>query len=74
MAALASPQVLMRVVPDDGQPHLWRGRTYDQYVGAGWVSTLDDPVSRAGPAVGSAAMAAETFTLPTAAARRSARC
>ena len=34
----ASPQVLMRVAPDDGQPHLWRGRTYDRYFGAGWAA------------------------------------
>ena len=41
----ASPQVLMRVAPDDGQPHLWRGRTYDRYVGAGWASTQDGQAS-----------------------------
>ncbi|MBV9848473.1 MAG: transglutaminase domain-containing protein [Armatimonadetes bacterium] len=42
----ASPQVVLRVVPDDGQPHLWRGRTYDQYAGAGWISTLDGQAQR----------------------------
>jgi transglutaminase-like putative cysteine protease len=36
----ASANVLARVTPSDGLPHLWRGRTYDQYNGDGWQSTL----------------------------------
>ena len=38
----ASTQVLMHVTPDDGQPHLWRGRTYDHYNGTGWESQIDN--------------------------------
>ena len=29
----SSPDVFMRVTPSDGQPHYWRGRTYDVYTG-----------------------------------------
>ena len=42
----ASPQVLLHVAPEDGQPHLWRGRTYDRYAGAGWISTQEDLAPR----------------------------
>lgn len=38
----ASADVVMRVTPSDGQPHYWRGRTYDQYTGAGWQSSLEN--------------------------------
>ncbi len=38
----ASADVVMRVTPGDGQPHYWRGRTYDLYTGAGWQSSLED--------------------------------
>jgi len=38
----ASADVVMRVMPSDGQPHYWRGRTYDQYTGAGWQSSLEN--------------------------------
>jgi transglutaminase-like putative cysteine protease len=38
----SSTQVLMRVTPSDGLPHLWRARTYDHYNGLGWFSTLAD--------------------------------
>jgi len=48
----ASADVVMRVTPGDGQPHYWRGRTYDQYTGAGWQSSLENkhtPVVRGDP-------------------------
>jgi transglutaminase-like putative cysteine protease len=38
----SSPDVVMRVTPSDGQPHYWRGRTYDVYTGAGWQSSLEN--------------------------------
>ena len=38
----ASADVVMRVTPSDGQPHYWRGRTYDTYTGEGWQSALED--------------------------------
>ena len=38
----ASPDVVMRVTPSDGQPHYWRGRTYDVYTGDGWQSSLEN--------------------------------
>ena len=38
----SSPDVVMRVTPSDGQPHYWRGRTYDEYTGDGWQSSLED--------------------------------
>ncbi len=38
----ASADVVMRVTPSDGQPHYWRGRTYDLYTGNGWQSSLED--------------------------------
>ena len=38
----SSPEVVMRVMPSDGQPHYWRGRTYDVYTGGGWQSSLED--------------------------------
>jgi transglutaminase-like putative cysteine protease len=31
--------VLLHVTPSDNAPHYWRGRTYDEYTGAGWKST-----------------------------------
>ncbi len=37
----ASADVVMRVTPSDGQPHYWRGRTYDVYTGDGWQSSLE---------------------------------
>lgn len=36
--------ILLHVVPDDHQPHYWRGRTYDQYLGAGWRSSLQSEI------------------------------
>lgn len=39
----ASPEVVMRVTPSDGQEHYWRGRTYDRYTGTTWQSTLGEP-------------------------------
>ena len=38
----ASADVVMRVTPSDGQPHYWRGRTYDVYTGDGWQSSLEN--------------------------------
>jgi transglutaminase-like putative cysteine protease len=38
----SSPTVVMRVTPSDGQPHYWRGRTYDEYTGGGWQSSLEN--------------------------------
>ena len=38
----ASADVVMRVTPSDGQPHYWRGRTYDTYTGEGWQSSLEN--------------------------------
>ncbi len=49
----ASPQVLMHVGASDGQPHLWRGRTYDRYDGAGWHSTLDGQTRPTGEPISS---------------------
>ena len=51
----ASPDVVMRVTPSDGQPHYWRGRTYDVYTGDGWQSSLEDdqkPIINGTPAGG----------------------
>jgi len=45
----ASPDVVMRVTPSDGQPHYWRGRTYDVYTGDGWQSSLENDVQPAFP-------------------------
>jgi len=38
----ASADVVMRVTPSDGQPHYYRGRTYDVYTGDGWQSSLEN--------------------------------
>ncbi|MGI4790436.1 MAG: transglutaminase TgpA family protein [Janthinobacterium lividum] len=38
----ASTEIVMRVTPSDGQPHYWRGLTYDVYTGEGWQSSLED--------------------------------
>ena len=61
----ASPQVVMRVTPDDGQPHYWRGRTYDRYVGDGWVSTLDGQTLRVSLPPTLEDDGSQTFLLPT---------
>jgi len=42
----ASSEVVMRVTPSDGQEHLWRGRTYDEYTGDGWQSSLENQTRR----------------------------
>lgn len=44
----ASSEVVMRVTPSDGQEHYWRGRTYDQYMGDGWRSSLENLKQAAG--------------------------
>ena len=50
----ASAEVVMRVTPSDGQEHLWRGRTYDEYTGDGWQSSLENQrFPAAGPDDGS---------------------
>jgi transglutaminase-like putative cysteine protease len=36
----ADATLIAEVTPSDGQSHYWRARTYDQYTGAGWTSTL----------------------------------
>ena len=38
----ASAEVVMRATPSDGQPHYYRGRTYDVYTGDGWQSSLEN--------------------------------
>jgi len=38
----SSAEVVMQVTPSDGQEHYWRGRTYDEYTGAGWQSLLEE--------------------------------
>ena len=51
----SSPDVVMRVTPSDGEPHYWRGRTYDVYTGDGWQSSLENdevPASAPDPLVG----------------------
>ena len=61
----ASTQVLMHVTPDDGLPHLWRGRTYDRYAGAGWISLRENEMSRPVRQADAARWApAPTFVLP----------
>ena len=63
----SSPEVVMRVTPSDGQPHYWRGRTYDVYTGDGWQSSLEDDQTpnRAGTAVSVAGTDNLTgYTLP----------
>ena len=32
--------VLMHVTSSDGMPHYWKGRTYDEYTGDGWQSSI----------------------------------
>ncbi len=44
----ASADVVMRVTPSDGQPHYWRGRTYDLYTGDGWQSSQEDSQQKIG--------------------------
>ena len=44
----SSAEVMMQVTPSDGQEHYWRGRTYDQYTGAGWQSSLENSLEMAG--------------------------
>ena len=46
----SSPDVVMRVTPSDGQPHYWRGRTYDVYTGDGWQSSLENDAPPPSPA------------------------
>ena len=41
-ACSASAEVVMQVTPSDGREHYWRGRTYDQYTGEGWQSSLEN--------------------------------
>jgi transglutaminase-like putative cysteine protease len=41
----ASADVVMQVSPSDGQEHYWRGRTYDQYTGEGWQSSLENSLT-----------------------------
>ena len=38
-----SKQVIFHVYPNDGNPHYWRGDTYDVYNGQGWSSSLSLP-------------------------------
>ena len=49
----ASADVVMRVTPSDGQPHYWRGRTYDTYTGEGWQSSLENDHQAIGADAGS---------------------
>jgi hypothetical protein len=37
----ATTDVVALVQPSDKQPHYWKARSYDQYTGAGWSSSLD---------------------------------
>ena len=37
----SSTEVVAYVLPSDHQPHYWKARTYDQYSGSGWTSSLD---------------------------------
>lgn len=41
-ARSASADIVMRATPSDGQPHYYRGRTYDIYTGDGWQSSLEN--------------------------------
>jgi hypothetical protein len=40
----ADTTVLLHVRSSDNQPHYWRGRTYDRYMGNAWVSSLISPL------------------------------
>ena len=64
----ASPDVVMRVTPSDGQPHYWRGRTYDVYTGDGWQSSLENDQKPIGADAGVARRRADRlrYTLPSA--------
>lgn len=49
----SSPEVVMQVTASDHQEHLWRGRTYDEYMGTGWQSSQEnEAVPVDGPDVG----------------------
>lgn len=51
----SSAETVMKVAGGDQQPHYWRGRTYDNYTGAGWESGPGDevaPLAEAGRAPG----------------------
>lgn len=58
----ASADVVMRVTPSDGQPHYWRGRTYDTYTGAGWQSLLENHSRKIGADPGEDRL---SYTLPS---------
>ena len=45
----ASSEIAMKVTASDGQEHYWRGRTYDQYTGEGWQSSLENSKAPADP-------------------------
>lgn len=60
----ASADVVMRVTPSDGQPHYWRGRTYDVYTGDGWQSSLEDSHKPIGADPGDPGEGRLAYTLP----------
>ena len=37
----STADIVAYVTPSDHQPHYWKARTYDQYTGAGWTSSLE---------------------------------
>ncbi len=61
----ASADVVMRVTPSDGQPHYWRGRTYDEYTGDGWQSSLEDNQQKIGAEAGGPGEDRLVYTLPS---------
>ncbi len=63
----ASPEVVMRVTPSDGQPHYYRGRTYDVYTGDGWQSSQENDQKPIGADAGGASPDADrlSYTLPS---------
>ncbi len=61
----ASADVVMRVTPSDGQPHYWRGRTYDVYTGDGWQSSLETGHAPIGAALSAPGDEHLSYTLPS---------
>ena len=61
----ASSDVVMRVTPSDGQPHYWRGRTYDVYTGDGWQSSQENDQRPIGADASSGATDRLSYTLPS---------
>lgn len=61
----ASADVVMRATPSDGQPHYYRGRTYDVYSGDGWQSSLENNQQAIGADPATAEGGRASFTLPS---------